>query len=57
MVVVVVMAGEGGLCGSVNANKKVVVITVVGLVVGWGGRSDRGTGSSRGSGRHWEILT
>ena len=53
----VVMAGEGGLCGSVNANKKIVVITVVRLVVGWGGRSDRGTGSSRGSGRHWEILT
>ena len=37
--------GEGGLCGSVNAKKIVVAATVVRLVVGWGGRIDRGTGN------------
>ena len=34
------------LCGSVNAKKIVVVVSVVRLVVGWGGRSDGGTGNS-----------
>ena len=33
-----------------------VVVTVVRLVVGWGGRSDGGTGNSRGSRRQWELL-
>ena len=40
------------LCGSVNAKKIVVVVTVVRLVVGWGGRSDRGTGVVEGNGNY-----
>ena len=40
------------LCGSFNVKKIVVVVTVVRLVVGWAGRSDRGTGKRR----QWELL-